>query len=70
MGYCMVTVESSDAVKAMLEMKTHEAADISDTSAQVDFCWALNYTAIDKCYSTIRNNDSKLQSWRAGFMKE
>ena len=54
-------------VKAMLEMKTHEAADPDDSSTQVDFCWALNYMAIDKCYSTIRNNDSKLQAWRAGF---
>jgi len=54
-------------VQAMLDMKTHEAADLNDPMTQVDFCWALNYMAIDKSYSIIHNNTSQLQAWRAGF---
>ena len=54
-------------VQAMLDMKTHEAADPNDPVTQVDFCWALNYMAIDKSYSVIHNNTSKLQAWRSGF---
>jgi len=54
-------------VQAMLDMRTHEHAEHDDPATQVDFCWALNYMAIDKCYSVTHNNASKLQAWRAGF---
>ena len=53
--------------QAILDMRTHENADPNDSKTQVDFCWALNYMAIDKSYSVIQNNTSKLQAWRAGF---
>jgi len=53
--------------QAILDMRTHENADPSDPKTQVDFCWVLNYMAIDKCYSVVYNNISKLQAWRAGF---
>ena len=49
----------------MLDMRTHENS--IDTSAQVDFCWHIEYVALDKCYSTIHNNASPRQAWRAGF---
>jgi hypothetical protein len=51
----------------MLDMRTHENADADDITAQVDFCWQINYLAVDECYSTIHNNASPYQAWRAGF---
>lgn len=51
----------------MLDMRTHENADADDITAQVDFCWQINYLAVDECYSTIHNNASSQQAWRAGF---
>jgi hypothetical protein len=51
--------------KFVLEMKTHEAAE-SD-KAQVDFCWELNYIQQNSCYSTVYNNATPHQAWRAGF---
>ena len=53
--------------KAVLEMRTHESADISNLRAQIDFCWELEYQAIDRCFSTIKNNASNKQAWRSGF---
>jgi len=54
-------------VQAILDMRTHENAEPNDPKTQVDFCWALNYMAIDKSYSVVHNNTSKLQAWRSGF---
>jgi hypothetical protein len=51
----------------VLNMKTHENADPSNSKAQVDFCWDIEYKAIENCYSEIKNNASPLQAWRAGF---
>jgi hypothetical protein len=53
--------------QAILDMRTHENADPSNDVSQVDFCWELNYIPIDQSYSTVVNNASKLQAWRAGF---
>ena len=49
----------------VLNMKTHEASD-SDRG-QVDFCWDVEYIQMNSCYSTIMNNASPQQAWRAGF---
>lgn len=49
------------------EMKTHEIADEHDKESQVDFCWKLNYVQMNNVYSTVHNNASPLQAWRAGF---
>lgn len=46
-------------------MRTHEAA--ADDTNQVDFCWNPNYLHMDGCFSTIYNNASPLQAFRAGF---
>ena len=51
----------------VLEMRTHEAADPKNPHAQVDFCWDLEYIQMNKCFSTIMNNGSAQQAWRAGF---
>lgn len=48
-------------------MRTHEAAANDDIQSQVDFCWGLQYIPIEKCFSTIYNNGSPFQAWRAGF---
>ena len=48
-------------------MKTHEAAPVDDTRSQIDFCWNIPYLEIDKCFSTVYNNGSAFQAWRAGF---
>lgn len=48
-------------------MKTHEAADPNNTQAQVDFCWDVQYCQIDKVCSTVHNNATPQQAWRAGF---
>lgn len=51
----------------MLDMRTHENAEPNNTKTQVDFCWHINYIGIDQCYSTIHNNATPQQAWRAGF---
>jgi hypothetical protein len=51
----------------VLDMKTHENADINNPHAQVDFCWDLEYIQMNGCYSEIMNNNTPLQAWRAGF---
>lgn len=51
----------------LLDNKTHENSDPFDVKNQIDFCWDLNYIAIDKNYSVIYNNGSRLQAFRAGF---
>ena len=48
-------------------MKTHEAAASDNLQAQVDFCWDIQYIQIDECFSTVYNNGSPFQAWRAGF---
>ena len=48
-------------------MKTHENADPNDIQSQVDFCWNLEYLQINKTYSTVHNNATPQQAWRAGF---
>ena len=49
------------------QMRTHEAAPANNLSAQVDFCWNINYIQMHNCYSHVYNNASPLQAWRAGF---
>ena len=48
-------------------MKTHENADPNDIQSQVDFCWNLEYLQINKTFSTVHNNATPQQAWRAGF---
>lgn len=53
----------------VMNMKTHETSDGSDTTA-VDFCMdsADNlYWAMHDCYSTTYPNYTPFQAWRAGF---
>jgi len=51
----------------VLNMKTHENADPNNKQAQVDFCWDVKYIQMNGCYSTIYNNATTHQAWRAGF---
>ena len=51
----------------VLNMQTHENADPSDTQSQVDFCWKLDYQQQNTVMSTVYNNASSHQAWRAGF---
>ena len=52
-------------VKTVMEMKTHE---ISETDkGQIEFCWDLQYLQTDKVFSTVYNNASPYQAFRAGF---
>ncbi len=51
----------------VLNMRTHEKADPDDIQSQVDFCWNLEYLQINKTYSTVHNNATPQQAWRAGF---
>ena len=53
--------------KKVLEMRTHEAADLDNPHAQVDFCWDLEYIQFNSCFSEIFNNATPQQAWRAGF---
>ena len=48
-------------------MKTHENADPENIAAGIDFCWGLEYLQINKTYSTVHNNATPQQAWRAGF---
>jgi hypothetical protein len=51
----------------VLNMRTHENADPDNVHAQVDFCWDLQYIQMNSCFSTIYNNATAQQAWRAGF---
>jgi len=51
----------------ILNMKTHENAAPDNLQAQVDFCWDINYYHLPGTYSTIMNNATPQQAWRAGF---
>jgi hypothetical protein len=51
----------------VLNMRTHEHADPENIRAQVDFCWDINYVALDTSFSMTVNNKTPLQAWRAGF---
>jgi len=51
--------------KVVEQMKSHEIA--TNKSGQVDFCWDIHYAQMNNVYSTVYNNASCLQSWRAGF---
>ena len=53
--------------QTVLDMKTHENAEPDNAQAQVDFCWDLEYIQINKCMSTVHNNFTPQQAWRAGF---
>lgn len=51
----------------VLKMKTHESADANNIQAQVDFCWDTQYIQMEGVYSTVHNNATAQQAWRAGF---
>jgi hypothetical protein len=51
----------------VLDMKTHEAADLSDSRNQVDFCWEDSYVQMTNQYSVTYPNGSPRQAFRAGF---
>jgi hypothetical protein len=51
----------------VLDMKTHENAPADDPNAQVDFCWDAEYIQMNSCFSTVHNNATPYQAWRAGF---
>lgn len=51
----------------VLNMKTHENAEADNKSAQVDFCWDLQYIQQNSWYSYVHNNATPQQAWRAGF---
>lgn len=51
----------------VLNMRTHENADPNNPHAQVDFCWDTQYIQMEGCFSTIYNNATPHQAWRAGF---
>ena len=48
-------------------MHTHENAHEDNPHAQVDFCWDTKYIQMNGTYSTIYNNATAHQAWRAGF---
>jgi len=51
----------------VLNMRTHENAPNDNPHAQVDFCWDTQYIQMNGTYSTIMNNATPHQAWRAGF---
>jgi len=51
----------------VLSMRTHENADPDNAHAQVDFCWDVEYIQMNECFSTVYNNATSQQAWRAGF---
>ena len=51
----------------VLNMRTHENVDANNVHAQVDFCWDINYIQMNSCFSTVYNNYTPQQAWRAGF---
>ncbi len=52
-------------VKTVNEMQTHENSNTE--KGKIEFCWDLNYLQLDKIYSTVYNNASPYQAFRAGF---
>ena len=53
--------------ETVLRMKTHENADPDNIAAGIDFCWDLEYIQINSLMSTVHNNTTPQQAWRAGF---
>lgn len=53
--------------ETVLHMKTHENADPDNVAAGIDFCWDLEYIQINSLMSTVHNNATPHQAWRAGF---
>jgi len=51
----------------VLNMKTHENSDPTDTESVVEFCFDPRYYQFNECYSTSYINGSPFQAWRAGF---
>jgi hypothetical protein len=51
----------------VLNMKTHENSDPTDTESTVEFCFDKKYYQFNECYSTSYINASPFQAWRAGF---
>lgn len=51
----------------VLNMRTHENADPADGNSQVDFCWDDGYIQMTSCWSSVYNNATPQQAWRAGF---
>jgi len=51
----------------VLNMRTHENADKNNIHAQVDFCWDAQYLQMKECFSSVHNNATPYQAWRAGF---
>ena len=51
----------------ILNMRTHENADPSNSKTQVDFCWDINYLQLSSCMRYVHNNATPHQAWRAGF---
>ena len=51
----------------VLNMRTHENAPADNPHAQVDFCWNTEYIQMEGTFSTIHNNATPQQAWRAGF---
>jgi len=51
----------------VLNMKTHENSDPTDTESVVEFCFDPRYYQMNECYSTSYINGSPFQAWRAGF---
>ncbi len=51
----------------VLDMRSHEAADPTDKSNQVDFCWEDSYVQMTNQYSVTYPNGSPRQAFRAGF---
>ena len=51
----------------VLNMRTHENAPDDNPHAQVDFCWDTQYILMNGTFSTIHNNATPQQAWRAGF---
>lgn len=51
----------------VLNMKTHENSNPSDTESIVEFCFDPRYYQFNEHYSTSYINSSPFQAWRAGF---
>lgn len=51
----------------VLNMKTHENADVNDIKSQVEFCWDNSYVQMANQYSITYPNSSPKQAFRAGF---
>lgn len=51
----------------VLNMRTHENSDPSDTENYLEFCFDPKYFQMNECFSTSYINGSPFQAWRAGF---